>query len=167
MAKNKARDNSAESWNAHDAGIRGNCQGVLLNNRETPQRCVDTEHFHPAAYFTQACKRSTPPLPLLISLTDSSEMFGPLHTSEGAICQINKCQEQTASSLSDEEAGDVTLEIMDETDRSLVFPPEGNTHGLWARLPEILRRALLLAQTPRVRGHVTSATGHIPGETGW
>lgn len=35
---------------------------------------------------------------------------------------------------------------------------DGNTHGLWGWLPEILWRGLLLAQTLQVRDHV----GHWP-----
>lgn len=41
--------------------------------------------------------------------------------SEGAICQINNSQKQTATGLSDEEAEDSTLEKTKATDRSVVL----------------------------------------------
>lgn len=52
-------------------------------------------------------------------MTDSWEMFGLLDMSEGAICQINNSQKQTATGLSDEEVEDSTLEKVKATDRSL------------------------------------------------
>lgn len=51
--------------------------------------------------------RCTPQL--FISVTDSWETFGLLDMYEGAICQINNSQKQTATGLSDEEAEDGML----------------------------------------------------------
>lgn len=57
---------------------------------------------------------------LLISLTDSSQMFGLLDKSESAICQINNSQKQTTG-LSDEEAEGSKLEKLNAGERSLVL----------------------------------------------